>query len=203
MLPSPPLLLITDRTQARGDLGGILAAAFGAGLRWVSVREKDLPEAEQVALVRALLPVAHAYGARLKLHGSAALAAAAGADGVHLPAGADAAAARALLGPAALVGLSIHSEAEAAAAPAGVSYLIAGPAFLTASKPGYGPALGPEGLARLARATARPLLALGGIDAATLAACRACGIAGAAVMGGIMRAADPAAEARALIAAWG
>ncbi|MGU3496687.1 thiamine phosphate synthase [Xanthobacteraceae bacterium A53D] len=202
MIPTPPLLIITDRTQARRDLAGILDAAFAAGLRWASVREKDLSEAEQVALVQRLLPVARAHGARLTLHGTAHLAQAAGADGVHLPAGADATAARALLGPQALVGLSVHSEAEAAAAPPEASYVLAGPAFETRSKPGYGPALGPEGLARLAAATRRPLLALGGIDQETLGLCQASGIKGAAIMGGIMRAEDPAAEARVLIAAW-
>lgn len=203
VLPHPPLLLITDRHQARCDLGGLLEAAFGAGLRWASVREKDLPASEQVALVRRLLPLAHAHGARLTLHGDAALAREAGADGVHLPAGADVGTARALMGAEALIGLSVHSISEAAAAPHAASYLVAGPAFETASKPGYGPALEPEGLAQLAHATSLPLLALGGLDRHTLALCRRSGIAGGAVMGGVMRADDPAAEVTALLAAWG
>lgn len=203
MLPHPPLLLITDRHQARTDLADVLAASFGAGLRWASVREKDLAPAEQVDLVRRLLPVAHAHGACLTLHGTAALALEAGADGVHLPSGADVDAARALLGPDALIGLSVHGMEEVTAAPPSASYLVAGPAFETASKPGYGPALGPEGLAQLARATALPLLALGGLDRHTLLLCQDSGLAGAAVMGGVMRADDPAAEVRALLAALG
>ncbi|WP_210324202.1 thiamine phosphate synthase [Azorhizobium oxalatiphilum] len=203
MLPSPPILLITDRAQARGDLASILDAAFGAGLRWASVREKDLPEAEQLALVRRLLPIARTHGARLTLHGTPALAAEAGVDGVHLASGSDAREARALLGPGALVGLSIHSEAEVRAAPPEANYLIAAPAFATASKPGYGPALGHDGLARFARSTLLPVLALGGIDAEAMRICHKSGVSGVAVMGGVMRAADPAAEARGLLAAWG
>ena len=60
------------------------------------------------------------------------------------------AAARALLGADALIGRSIHYVAEAAALDPGLfDYAVAGPAFPTASKPGYGPALGREGLAAL------------------------------------------------------
>ncbi len=54
-LPDPPLLLVTDRRQARRPLAEIVAAALAAGCRWVSLREKDLPEDEQVPLARALL----------------------------------------------------------------------------------------------------------------------------------------------------
>lgn len=202
-LPVPPILLVTDRTQAKGDLVAIVAAALAGGLRWVSVREKDLPEAEQVALVHALRPAIDAHGARLTLHGSAALAQSAGADGVHLPGGADAVAARALLGPGALIGQSIHGMEEAAAADvAALDYLVAGPAFETASKPGYGPALGADGLRALRAASPLPLIAIGGIGVAQMAVCRAGGAAGVAVMGGLMRAVDPTAEARALVAAW-
>jgi thiamine-phosphate pyrophosphorylase len=104
-LPDPPLLLVTDRGQARRPLRDIVATALAAGCRWVSLREKDLPADEQVPLARMLLPIAHRHGARLMLHGEAALAKLAGADGVHLPAGSDAAAARAVMGPKKLVGV--------------------------------------------------------------------------------------------------
>lgn len=202
-LPAPPILLVTDRSQAKGDLIAIVAAALKGGLRWVSVREKDLPEAEQAALVRALRPIADAHGACLTLHGSAALAQAAGADGVHLSGGADPGAARALLGPEALIGQSIHGIPEAAAADAAaLDYLVAGPAFETASKPGYGPALKEAGLRALRAASPLPLIAIGGVGVAQMPICRKGGAAGVAVMGGLMRAADPDAEARALVAAW-
>jgi thiamine-phosphate pyrophosphorylase len=113
-LPVPMLLLVTDRRQARRPLAEIVGAALTAGCRWVSLREKDLPQDEQVPLARTLLTMTRRHGARLVLHGDAALAKLAGVDGVHLPSGSDAAAARKLLGPEKLVGLSIHTVPEAA-----------------------------------------------------------------------------------------
>jgi thiamine-phosphate pyrophosphorylase len=191
-LPTPPLLLVTDRRQARLPLKELVERACAGGCRWVSLREKDLPADAQIALARSLAPIARRYGTRLTLHGDADLAHAAGLDGVHLSAHGDAAAARAMLGPPALVGISIHSAAEAAALdPALVDYAVAGPAYLTASKPGYGPALGPDGLAAICRAAPVPVVAIGGIEAENISAVMATGAAGIAVMGSLMRAVDP------------
>jgi len=102
-LPQPPLLLVTDRHQARLPLAEAVMQALAAGCRWVSLREKDLPHDDQVALAGTLLSLARRHGARLSVHGEAALAKACGADGVHLPAGRDPAASRALLGPDKLI----------------------------------------------------------------------------------------------------
>jgi len=152
--------------------------------------------------LRGLLRIARRWDARLTLHGDAAIAAEAGIDGLHLGAGADAARARAMLGASALIGTSIHSVAEADVLdPALVDYAIAGPAFESASKPGYGPALGVEGLRAIVAATRVPVVAIGGIDAARAGAVMAAGAAGIAVMGLVMRAPDPADEVRALLAA--
>jgi len=200
-LPDPPLLLVTDRRQARHPLADIVAAALAGGCRWVSLREKDLPEDEQVPLARTLCRLAHKSSARVMLHGEASLAKLAGADGVHLPSGSDPATARALLGPEKLVGVSIHTVSEAASIdPAMVDYALAGPAFETPSKPGYGPEIGRKGLFEIARAAGVPVLAIGGINTARVAEVIAAGCAGVAVMGGVMRAADPQHEVGALIA---
>jgi thiamine-phosphate pyrophosphorylase len=200
-VPDPPLLLVTDRRQARRSLAEVVAAACGAGCRWVSLREKDLPDDEQVLLARSLLAIARKHGARLTLHGEAALAKLAGADGVHLPSGSDPVTARALLGPEKLVGVSIHTVSEAEAIdPAVVDYALAGPAFETVSKPGYGPEIGRKGLFEVARAARVPLLAIGGINTLRIAEVIAAGCAGVAVMGGVMRAPDPAREVGALVA---
>jgi thiamine-phosphate pyrophosphorylase len=200
-IPEPPLLLVTDRRQARRPLPAVVAAVVDAGCRWVSLREKDLPDDEQILLARSLLAVVHAQGGKLMLHGEAALAQDAGTDGLHLPAGRDAAAARALIGRDKILGVSIHTVTEAERIdPAHVDYVLAGPAFETPSKPGYGPEIGRKGLADIARACRVPVLAIGGINAARLGELLAGGAAGAAVMGGIMRAADPAQEMRALLA---
>jgi thiamine-phosphate pyrophosphorylase len=200
-LPDPPLLLVTDRRQARRPLAEIVAAALTAGCRWVSLREKDLPEDEQVPLLRALLPIARRHDARLMLHGEARLAKLAGADGVHLPSGSDPAAARALMGPGKLIGVSIHTVTEAEVIdPQAADYALAGPAFETPSKPGYGPEIGRKGLGEIARAARVPVLAIGGVNTARVADVIAAGCSGVAVMGGVMRATDPAREVGALLA---
>lgn len=200
-LPDPPLLVVTDRQQARRPLRDVIAAALGAGCRWISLREKDLPPDEQILLARSLLPLVHAKGAKLMLHGEAALAHNAGVDGVHLPAGSDLTAARARIGPNKLLGVSIHTVTEAEAIdPTLADYALAGPAFETASKPGYGPEIGRKGLSDITHAARVPVLAIGGVNVARLAELVAAGAAGVAVMGGIMRAADPAQETAALIA---
>jgi len=196
-LPDPPLLLVTDRHQARAPLAEVVAAALAGGCRWVSLREKDLSADEQVSLARMLLPIARRHAARLTVHGDAALAKACGADGVHLPSGSDVAAGRALLGRDKLVGVSIHTVTEAETIdPGAADYAVAGPAYETASKPGYGPEIG----RKIARAAPVPLLAIGGINAARAAEVLAAGAVGIAVMGSIMRAADPGAAMKALLA---
>ena len=200
-LPDPPLLLITDRQQALLPLADVVRAALATGCRWVSMREKDLSEVDQVALARTLLSIARRHGACLTLHGDAALAKACGADGVHLPAGSDPIATRAMLGPAKLIGVSLHTVTEAEAIdPNVVDYAIAGPTFETPSKPGYGPEIGRKGLAEIARAAPVPVLAIGGLNATRVAEVLAAGPVGIAVMGGVMRAADPGQEVRALLA---
>jgi thiamine-phosphate pyrophosphorylase len=194
-------LLVTDRRQARHPVQEVVAAALAAGCRWLSVREKDLPPDEQILLARSLLPLAHAKGAKLMLHGEASLAKDAGADGVHLPSGSELAAARALIGREKLLGVSIHTVTEAEAIdPSCVDYVLAGPAFETASKPGYGPEIGRKGLAEIARAARVPVLAIGGINASRVGELVAAGAAGVAVMGGVMRASDPGREVAALMA---
>ncbi len=86
-LPDPPLLLVTDRRQARRPLADIVAAAIEGGCRWVSLREKDLPDDEQVPLARTLSAIAHSRGVLVTVHGELALGTLAAVDGVHLPSG--------------------------------------------------------------------------------------------------------------------
>lgn len=108
--------------------------------------------------------------------------------------------ARALLGDAALIGISVHGAAELPRAAA-ADYVVVGPAGETASKPGYGPPLGAAGIGALARATPVPVIAIGGVDCGNLRPFLQAGAAGAAVMGGVMRARDPGGEVRALLTA--
>ena len=123
-----------------------------------------------------------------------------GLGGLHLPASADTARARDAL-PLALLGQSWHGAPDAGMLndPA-LDYLTLSPVFLTESKPGYGPALGPAGIEEATSRTTKPLVALGGVDLRNITLCRNAGATGVAVMGGVMRAADPAAYCAGLVA---
>jgi thiamine-phosphate pyrophosphorylase len=201
-LPSPPLLLITDRRQAARPLTGVVADALAAGCRWVSLREKDLPVPERLALLYRLRALARPVGAIVTVHADAD--AAAKADGLHLAAGGDPAAARQRLGPAALIGASCHAGDEVdAAIAAGADYVTLGPLAPTASKPGYQPTLSPAEAGAIARRHPGRVIALGGIGPDLLPGLIAAGFAGVAVMGGVMRAGDPTMAIREHLAALG
>ncbi|MGY2050496.1 thiamine phosphate synthase [Methylobacterium sp. JK268] len=189
-LPSR-LLLVTDRHGSQRPLAARVAAALAAGARWIWLRDRDLPEAERAALAEDLAWHVRDAGGALTIGRDVGLAARVGAAGVQV-AGAEAViAARARLGSRALVGVSAHSLADVAAGrEAGADYATLSPIFATASKPGYGPALGLAALAEAAR-IGLPVVALGGIAATNAGACLDAGASGIAVMGGVMRAASP------------
>ncbi|GIF63458.1 thiamine-phosphate synthase [Asanoa ishikariensis] len=175
----PRLLVLTDRTQCAGPLPRAVEAAVEAGARAVVLREKDLPGNARAALAAELA------GILAPVRGTLIVAGRAGGGAVHL------AARDAFPGRPrpALVGRSCHDLAEVAAAAAeGCDYVTVSPVYPSASKPGYGPPLGPAGLATLARATPA-VYALGGVGPEHVADCRAAGAYGVAVMGGVMR--DP------------
>ena len=183
----------------------VVAGALRGGCRWISLREKDLSAEDQAALAVRLFRLAAPVGACLILHGGPRIAREAGLLGVHLPTHGDVRAARAALGLGAWVSASAHSFDEILiAVAAGADAVTLSPVFASASKPGYGPALGLEALAESARQSPVPIIALGGItDGRRLRACLEAGAAGVAVMGVIMRAADPAATMADLIQASG
>jgi thiamine-phosphate pyrophosphorylase len=193
MRPLPgPLLVITDRHQARHSIETIAAAVGRGGGRWLLLRDKDLAPAERRDLAIRLAKIAAEHGFALSVSTDIDLAAAVGA-GVHLQAAAAVAPARRRLGSAAIIGVSAHGlDDVVAAAAAEADYVTLSPIFLIASKPGYGPALGTAAL-RAAAEREIPVLALGGVTAETAGACLAAGARGVAVMGEIMRADDPAA----------
>ena len=178
-----------------------MAAALRGGCRWLSLREKDLGHEERLALLHRIVALARPFGATISVHGDLEAAAATGV-GVHLPTGASPEQARARLGEGALIGLSVHSPREAATAHPAADYVTLSPIFPSISKPGYGPALGTQGLAEaVAGARVPPIVALGGVTADNLAQCLASGAAAVAVMGAVMAAADPEAATAALVQA--
>ena len=196
-LPDPPLLVITDRATAAGPVAEIVPAALRGGCRWVMIRDKD---AEGEGIAPELVARCRAAGAVAVVNGDVARAARLTADGVHLQSALEVGHAREMLGASALIGVSCHSESDIGAAEvAGADYVTLSPVFLTASKPGYGPALGLDGLEIACRGTRLPVLALAGIDAGNTGACLVAGAAGIAVMGGVMRATDPESTVQRLV----
>lgn len=173
----PRLLVLTDRLQCTGGLLEAVSEVVQAGARAVVLRERDLPSAERAELAQGVRRLLEPVDGLLILAGPHG-------DAVHL-AGADAF-------PAPrpqLVGRSCHDAGEIEAARSeGCDYVTVSPVFASASKPGYGPALGTEGLAALLGG-APPVYALGGVRPADVSACRLAGATGVAVMGSIMR--DP------------
>lgn len=201
-LPAPPLLFITDRLSAPGDVCDIVGRVLDGGCRWIMVREKDLSSMALAALAEKIVSLARPYEACVVVNGEIDVAQSAGADGVHLRAVGDIALARETMGDNALIGLSCHSREELRAAiAAGADYTIFSPVFMTDSKPGYGPALGVSGLRVACSVTPGPVIALAGVSKDNAAECLLAGASGIAVMGGIMRSADPARTTREILSA--
>jgi len=139
-------------------------AAGGALL--VQLREKTSRGREFYESAKAAVVAAHDRGIRLIINDRADIAAAVKADGVHL--GQDdlpVLAARELLGPQAIIGLSTHNLSQAEAAmELPISYLAFGPIFSTPTKDDPAPEVGLEGL-NIARKKVGdfPMVAIGGI----------------------------------------
>jgi len=175
----PRLLVLTDRTQCRGSLIATVATAVDAGARAVVLREKDLAARYRDALAAELRELLDPVGGLLVRAGAGS------GDAVHLAARDPFPSPR-----PGLVGRSCHDAAEVARAHGeGCDWVFVSPVFLTASKPGYGPALGLAGLAALVPQDP-PVYALGGIGPDRVAGCLAAGARGVAVLGTVMR--DPA-----------
>ncbi len=179
------------------------AAALDGGARVVQLRLKDAPAGEVLEVARRLTALA-AGRALVILNDRADLAVLAGADGVHvgdedLPV----AEARAVVGPDLLLGRSTRTLADGQAAlAAGADHVGFGPVFPTATK---AIAAAPRGLAMLGEVAAglpAPVVAIGGIDLASIGAVASAGAAAAAVIGALFDAADPRARAAALAVAF-
>lgn len=183
---------------------GRLSAALDGGVDIVQLRMKDAQDQAVLLAAERLLAICRGRDVPLIVNDRPDLAAAAGADGVHL--GQDDSApelARELLGADALIGLSTHSPAQVdAAADAEVDYIGVGPVNATPTKPGRA-AVGLE-LVRYASAHARlPFFAIGGITPANAPDVVAAGAQRLAVVRAIAESEDPVAGAAALRSALG
>lgn len=198
---APLVYLVTDRHATDGrDLGDVVGQALGALARTnlppsalaIQMREKDLPGRPLLDLARRLRAVTAAVGVRLFINDRVDVALSVGADGVHLPAGALALDDVDEIAPALQIALSTHSIAEVARAAADgrVSFVVFGPVFDTPSKRQYGTALGLDAL-RAACTEPIPVLAIGGVDAPRIAACRKAGASGIACIRAALRNTNP------------
>jgi thiamine-phosphate diphosphorylase len=180
----PRLLVLTDRRACLRPLPDVVAAAVEGGARAVVLREKDLPPPDRALLAERLHRLLAPVDGLLIVAGGGTEAAA-----VHLGS------AESLPDPRPLLlGRSCHSGSEVArAAVEGLDWVTVSPVHPTTSKPGYGPALGHDGLAALCLTPGAPkVYALGGVGPGSTTACLSAGAYGVAVMGAVMRAEDPA-----------
>ena len=174
------------------------------GVRIAQVRCKRLTGRGAWESVRAAVAELRAGRALALVNDRVDWALLAGADGVHL--GDDdlrPEEARALLGPQAVVGVTVRSaEGAQRAKEGGASYVGLGPVFATRTKEVPAPPLGLEGLRREVARSPLPVVAIGGLDASSLPAVAAAGAHAAAVISDLWNAPDVPIRVRALQAAF-
>jgi thiamine-phosphate pyrophosphorylase len=193
-LRSARLYLICDD---RGD--EFLEAALRGGVDIVQLRLKNGSDERIVAAGKRFARVCKAHGALFILNDRPDLVAECSADGVHVgQADMPVSAARALLGPTRLVGLSTHSEEQIERANYDCpDYIGVGPVHETPTKPGRA-AVGLELVRYAARHARVQFFAIGGIDADNVGRVRRAGARGVAVVRAITDATDPESAARRL-----
>ncbi|WP_422117742.1 thiamine phosphate synthase [Brachybacterium sp. UNK5269] len=202
------LYLVTD-TGLCGPRGvpATVEAAVAGGATMVQLRDPGTTDADFVALGLAVRQVLAGSGVPLIVDDRVHLVQDISADGVHVgQRDMSPSQARQLLGPDAIVGLSISTIEQVRAARAlgddVLDYLGVGPVWPTATKPDHGPAIGPDGVAAVAAASPWPVVAIGGITTVRAGALRHSGVAGVAVVSAVCAAEDPAAAAASLRATW-
>jgi thiamine-phosphate diphosphorylase len=201
--PLPRLFAVTTDLICRAADFGVRAAAVAAAgpALAIVVRAPGSTTAQHAAFAERVRALTRLPEAAVVVHARPDLARAVGAAGVQLRrsdlAPGDA---RSVLGVG-WIGVSVHSDQEAAAAIAeGADYLIAGNVFATSSHPDRSPR-GLEWLRGICR-LARPVVAIGGVTTERAALVRNAGAWGIAAISALWAADDPAAAALALLAPW-
>jgi thiamine-phosphate pyrophosphorylase len=198
----PRLYAITDAASPLSHVEQV-ERLVAAGVGWIQLRDKRAAGRELFEIAVAALAVARPRGAKLVVNDRVDVALAANADGAHvgqddLPADA----ARAILGPDRIVGVSTHSVEQArAAADLPVDYVAIGPVFATATKENPDPVVGLEGVAAVRAAVALPLVAIGGVTLERAPGVIAAGADSVAVIGDLHAGGPLEARARAFLAA--
>ena len=195
------LYLCTDARTIQGDFSDFLDAAFAGGVDIIQLRDKKIDAGHELELLAVLAESATRNGKLWAVNDRADLAAVSGAPVFHV--GQDdlpVAAARGLLAPATVIGLSSHTPAEVDAAliAPDLDYFCVGPIWATPTKPGRA-AVGLE-LVRYAAElhTTRPWFAIGGVDESNIAEVVAAGATRVVVVRAITASDDPTAAAQRL-----
>ena len=200
------LYLITDRHRcAPTPLADVVSELLDAGITAIQLREKDLSDAELIGLARPIAELCRNYEAKLFMNTSTHIALEVGATGVHLPANAESVEViKAQTTDELSVGCSVHSfNAAQKREMEGADFVTYSPIYRTASKPGYGPAVGIACLKEVTEGIKLPVFALGGITPARVAECLTAGAFGVAVMSGIMSPTSAEEQARRYLDALG
>ena len=197
--PALCLVIGPDDTLGR-DPCDVAERALRGGVTMLQLRWKQAASDPLIALAHRLGPLTARFAVPLILNDRVELVARAGAQGAHVgQSDLDVAQARALIGPDALLGLSIELPAQLARIDqALIDYIGVGPIFATATKPDHAQPLGFAGVAAMRPLVTVPILTIGGVHAQHAAALRRAGADGLAVVSAICAAADPEAAARAL-----
>jgi thiamine-phosphate pyrophosphorylase len=195
--------LITDRRKAVRPLPDLVREAAAGGVRFVQVREKDLPARRLLRLAREILAAVEPFDVTVVINDRIDVAEAAGAHGVHL--GGESlppAEARRLLGTDAWIGVSTHGVEEALAAErGGADYVTFGPIHETPSKAGILRPTGAPAIAAVRRRVTIPILALGGMRPERVAEAMAHGASGVAVVSFLVESENPREDAARLVRA--
>ena len=197
---------IVDPERANGrSLADLTRMVVAGGATLVQLRDKHGSTRQMIEQARAILAALAGTGVPLVVNDRVDVALAAGADGVHVGQhDMRVEDARRLLGPAAIIGLSINTVALAHAAPIGLlDYVGAGGVYVTASKDNPDRPIGVAGLRDIvaafrARKPDLPVCGIAGIDAANAAPVIAAGADGVAVISALSMRPDPEAAAREL-----
>ncbi|MDQ3265377.1 MAG: thiamine phosphate synthase [Myxococcota bacterium] len=166
----------------------------------IQLRLKRTPMREALEIARELALRCRAAGTVLVINDRVDLAQLSGAHGVHLgDEDLPPEEARRVLGPEAIIGVTVRSLQEARAAHAqGAAYAGIGPVFSTQTKVVNAPQLGLEGLAEIAAHSPLPLVAIAGITGDNIGDVARTGVHSAAVVSDLLLAEDIPARARVL-----
>lgn len=194
------LCVLVDGAQDIDAFTARVRAIVDAGASMLQLRDKTLEGGTLVQRARALVEITRAGGALAIVNDRADVAAAAGADGVHVgQTDLSVHDARSIVGPRPLIGVSTHGIEDARRAVLdGANYLGAGPTFPSKTK-AFDAFPGLDYLRQVSAEVTLPTFAIGGITAQNVGEVLAAGAARVAVSGAVARAEDPAAAVRGLV----